>query len=147
MYGPGQYVEPFGLATLSLLIVTFCFGFFMKKNPKLLLKWHKRLAYVTIMTIFATTLKRATGLDLYRKPFWQGHARWRQWCWPPYAEWMGFGDHSERWAGSWHSNANLVDTISRETESDAFTAYVQAFREEANKCPDRANMKTPAIAT
>ena len=36
MYGPGQYVEPFGLATLSLLIVTFCFGFFMKKNPKVL---------------------------------------------------------------------------------------------------------------
>jgi len=49
MQGLGQYVEPFGLATLSLLIATFCFGFFMKKNPKVLHKWHKRLAYVTII--------------------------------------------------------------------------------------------------
>ena len=37
------------MATLSLLFVTFCFGFFMKNNPKVLLKWHKRLAYVTII--------------------------------------------------------------------------------------------------
>ena len=49
MQGLGQYVEPFGLATLSLLFVTFCCGFFMKKNPKVLLKWHKRVAYVTII--------------------------------------------------------------------------------------------------
>jgi hypothetical protein len=49
MYGMGQYVEPFGLATLSLLIVTFCFGLFRKENPKVLLKWHKRLACVTII--------------------------------------------------------------------------------------------------
>jgi len=48
-FGPAQLVEPFGLATLSLLIVTFCFGFFMKKNPKLLHPWHRRLAYVTIV--------------------------------------------------------------------------------------------------
>jgi YHS domain-containing protein len=44
-----QLVEPFGLATLSLLIVTFCFGFFMKKNPKVLHPWHRRLGYVTIV--------------------------------------------------------------------------------------------------
>jgi len=49
MYGPGEYIEAFGLTTLSLLIVTFCFGFFMKKNPKVFHKWHKRLAYVTII--------------------------------------------------------------------------------------------------
>ena len=52
MNGPGQYIEPFGLATLSLLFVTFCFGFFMKKNPKVLHKWHKRLAYITIIVAF-----------------------------------------------------------------------------------------------
>jgi YHS domain-containing protein len=48
-FSPAQLVEPFGVATLSLLIVTFCFGFFMKKNPKVLHKWHRRLAYVTIV--------------------------------------------------------------------------------------------------
>ncbi len=48
-FNPGQYIEAFGLATLSLLIVTFLCGFFMKKNPKLLHPWHKRLAYVTII--------------------------------------------------------------------------------------------------
>jgi YHS domain-containing protein len=48
-FSPAQLVEPFGVATLSLLIVTFCFGFFMKKNPKVLHKWHRRLAYVLIV--------------------------------------------------------------------------------------------------
>jgi hypothetical protein len=52
MNGPGQLVEPFGVATLSLLFVTFCFGFFMKKNPKVLHRWHKRFAYVTIIVAF-----------------------------------------------------------------------------------------------
>lgn len=45
----GHLVEPFGVATLSLLFVTFCLGFFMKKKPKVLHKWHKRLAYVTVL--------------------------------------------------------------------------------------------------
>lgn len=48
-FHPGQLVEPFGLATLSLLSVTFCFGLFMRKKPKVLLNWHRRLAYVTII--------------------------------------------------------------------------------------------------
>ncbi len=96
------------------------------------------LAYVTIMTMFATALKRGVGVDLYRKPFWKNHARWRQYCLPPYAEWMGFGDHTERWAGSWRSNADLVDLIGRETGTGEFTEYVKAFRAEAEE------MQTPA---
>ena len=96
------------------------------------------LAYVTIMTMFATTLKRGMGVDLYRRPFWKNHARWRQYCLPPYAEWMGFGDHTERWAGTWRSNADLVDLIGRETGTDEFARYVEAFRAEAEE------MQTPA---
>ena len=95
------------------------------------------LAYVTIMTMFATALKRGAGVDLYRRPFWKNHARWRQYCLPPYAEWMGFGDHTERWASSWRSNADLVDLIGRETETGEFTGYVEAFRAEAE------HMQTP----
>ena len=86
------------------------------------------LAYVTIMTMFTSALKRGTGIDLYRRPFWQNHARWRQWCLPPYAEWMGFGDHSERWASSWNNNADLVDLIGRETGTGEFNDYVADFR-------------------
>ena len=95
------------------------------------------LAYVTIMSMFATALKRGVGVDLYRRPFWKNHARWRQYCLPPYAEWMGFGDHTERWAGTWRSNADLVDLIGRETGTDEFTEYVKAFRAEAER------MQTP----
>ena len=95
------------------------------------------LAYVTIMTMFASALKRGIGVDLYRRPFWKNHARWRQYCLPPYAEWMGFGDHTERWAGSWRSNADLVDLIGRETDTDEFAEYVEAFRAEAEQ------MQTP----
>ena len=55
------------------------------------------LAYVTIMTMFATALKRGAGVDLYKRPFWKNHARWRRYCLPPYAEWMGFGGRMPTW--------------------------------------------------
>ena len=89
------------------------------------------LAYVSIMTMFASALKHATGVDLYRRPFWANHGHWRRWCWPPYAEWMGFGDHTERWKRTWESNANLVETIRRETGDATLAGYVEQFRAEA----------------
>lgn len=92
------------------------------------------LAYVTIMTLCATALKRGAGVQ---RPFWRNHAAWRQWCWPAYAEWIGFGDHSERWVNSWESNADLVELIDRETGADAFGGYIDALRSEA------AHMATP----
>ena len=92
------------------------------------------LAYVEIMTMFATALKTATGIDLYRRPFWANHGRWRKWCFPPYAEWMGFGDHTERWKSTWERNADLVDIIQRHTGADDLADYVAAFRCEAEQC-------------
>ena len=95
------------------------------------------LAYVNIMTMFATALKAGTGVDLYRRPFWRGHASWRRWCYPPYAEWIGFGDHSERWREGWQANADLVDVIVRQTGCLEFADYAAAFRDEAERCPLR----------
>ena len=46
----GALVEPMGITTLSLLVVTACFGFFRKKSPRILLAWHKRLAVLTIIS-------------------------------------------------------------------------------------------------
>ena len=43
-------VEPMGITTLSLLVVTACLGFFRKKSPRILLAWHKRLAVLTIIS-------------------------------------------------------------------------------------------------
>lgn len=91
------------------------------------------LAYVGIMTMFATALKRGAGVDLFRRPFWRNHAEWRRWCFPPYVEWMGFGDHTERGDGNWRSNADLVELIDRETGANAFADYVAAFRAEADR--------------
>jgi hypothetical protein len=73
------------------------------------------LAYVEIMTMFATALKRGANVDLYRRPFWRNHARWRQWCVPAYAEWIGFGDGSDTSAESLLAAADLVELIARET--------------------------------
>ncbi len=102
------------------------------------------LAYVGINTMFATALKRGTGIDLYRRPFWANHGRWRQWCFPPYVEWMGFGDHSERWKSTWERNADLVDIIRRETNAPDLGRYVTEFRAEAQKCDTR---RIPTIPT
>jgi hypothetical protein len=87
--------------------------------------------YVTIMTMYTSALKRATGIDLYAKPFWKGHARWRYLMLPAYAEWMGFGDHSEKWRASWEGTADLMEVIARETGSPEFMGYVDALRQEA----------------
>jgi len=83
-------------------------------------------AYVGIMSIFATSLKRGAGVDLYRRPFWAGHARWRQYCLPPYARWGGFGDCGLRLPLA--ANADLVETIERETGQDGLADYVAACR-------------------
>ena len=93
------------------------------------------LAYVTIMTMFASALKRGAGVDLYRRPFWRNHARWRQYILPPYAEWIGFGDHSERWPSTWRANADLVELIEGETGGREFEGYVSALRKEAEHSP------------
>ncbi len=44
-----RLIVPFGIATLSLLILTFLAGWLMRINRKLLFKWHKRLAITTLV--------------------------------------------------------------------------------------------------
>ncbi len=104
------------------------------------------LAYVDIMTMFATALKSSTGVDLYKRPFWANHAKWRQWCLPPYAEWIGFGDHTERWSGTWNLNANLCDVIQRNTGTEGIAYYVEQFRQEAKKIPVRHNADSRSVS-
>ncbi len=104
------------------------------------------LAYVQIMTMFATALKRGTGVDLYRRPFWQNHARWRRWWLPPYAQWMGFGDHTEVWASTWQRNADLVELIDRETGAHELGDYVAELREEADRLATPAQRQMPGIS-
>ena len=100
-------------------------------------------AYVNIMTMFATALKRGCGVDLYRRPFWQGHAQWRQWILPPWAEWMGFGDHSERWRGTWLGNAALVGRIDHATGTRELDDYVADFRRVAETLDDPEDRNMP----
>ena len=95
------------------------------------------LAYVRIMARFALPLKIATGIDLFKKPFWRNHAVWRQWCLPPYAEWIGFGDHTERMANTWRANGDLVEMIAAQTHSPDLRPYATAFQEAAETCPER----------
>jgi len=92
-------------------------------------------AYVAIMSRFASILKHGAGIDLYRRPFWANYCRWKEWVLPPYAEWIGFGDHTERWKEGWNANANLVGLIARETGRSEFLPYIAAFREEAENAP------------
>lgn len=102
-------------------------------------------AYVTIMTMFASALKRGAGIDLYQRTFWKNHAKWRQWVVPPYIEWMGFGDHSERWADTWTNNADLVAVIGRETGTAAFEQYVDELRTEARLMDTPDERKMPGV--
>ena len=46
----GELIEVMGVTTLTLLIATACAGLFVRKNPRVLLRWHKRLALVTVLS-------------------------------------------------------------------------------------------------
>ncbi|MBT3274312.1 MAG: DUF4962 domain-containing protein, partial [Spirochaetales bacterium] len=95
------------------------------------------LAYVTIMSRFAYILKSGTGVDLFKRPFWKGHAEWRKWCLPTYAQWIGFGDHSEVWQESWLRNADLIELIAAECKSSSFDDFIGEFRKRAPGLPVR----------
>ncbi len=45
----GSLVVPFGIATLSLAVLTALLGLLMPKNRKLLFKWHRRFAVATLV--------------------------------------------------------------------------------------------------
>lgn len=104
-------------------------------------------AYVEIMAMFATALKRGAGVDLYRRPFWHNHLRWRQYIFPPYAEWIGFGDHTERWASTWINNADLCEIIARETGTTDMSGYIADFRGEAEKSPSIEERNLPGVTS
>jgi hypothetical protein len=99
------------------------------------------------MTMFCSALKRGAGIDLYRRPFWKNHALWRKWIVPPYIEWLGFGDHSERWSDSWLNGADLVALIGNETRSSEFDDYVAELREEARLMDTPDERKMPGVCT
>jgi len=95
--------------------------------------------YVSVMSMFATALKVGAGVDLYRRPFWERHARWRRAFFPAYAEWVGFGDHTERCRHLWEMNTDLVDIIQRQTGVVELRDYVETFREEGRRLPEDTN--------
>ena len=105
------------------------------------------LPYVTIMTMFASALKRGTGIDLYRRPFWRNHAHWRRLVHPPYAEWIGFGDHTERWGEGWRRAADLVELISLETGAEELAYYVASMRVAAEDLPTPPERRMPGVFT
>lgn len=49
----GGLTKPFGIATLALLLVTAALGLLRRRKPRLLLKWHKRLAITTVVVALA----------------------------------------------------------------------------------------------
>jgi len=48
----GKLIKPMGVITLSLLVLTAAGRLFRKQMPKFLLRWHKRLGIVTLVSAF-----------------------------------------------------------------------------------------------
>lgn len=48
-----RFAEPLGICTFCLLVLTALLGYFMPKNRKLLFRWHKRFAVVTLLSALA----------------------------------------------------------------------------------------------
>ncbi len=45
-----RFIKPMGITTISLLVLTVLVGLFRRKNPKTLLKWHKRFGITTLIS-------------------------------------------------------------------------------------------------
>ncbi len=45
-----KLIKPMGITTLSLLVLTAAGRLFRKKVPKFLLRWHKRLGIITLIS-------------------------------------------------------------------------------------------------
>ena len=45
-----KLVKPMGIVTLTMIILTVSAGLLRRKKPKFLLKWHKRLGVLTLIT-------------------------------------------------------------------------------------------------
>ena len=46
----GRLIKPMGITTLSLLVLTAVGRLFRKKVPKFLIRWHKRLGIITLVS-------------------------------------------------------------------------------------------------
>lgn len=103
------------------------------------------LAYVGIQQMFASAFKRGTGVDVYRRPFWRNHARWRRAILPPYAEFQGFGDTTFRWRSSVMRNAELVELIGLELETDEFDGYIDGLRAQTEFDREPVDRAMPGI--
>lgn len=90
-------------------------------------------AYVDIMAMFALSLRRGAGVDLFQKPFWKNHLRWREAVIPTDAEWIGFGDGTEPQRAIWRMSADLVELVSHELGTKEHDAFVRELRLQGEK--------------
>lgn len=105
--------------------------------------------YVSIMTLFATALKEGTGIDLYRRPFWKNHLKWQMEGFPPYTDWVGFGDTGPVWKNTLTAAGDLVEVLSRQTGYTAgvlqYLRNIKAARRYAIETPEeRRGIPSPA---
>jgi hypothetical protein len=93
--------------------------------------------YVAIMSMFATALKKGTGVNLYRRPFWRNHLKWHMDCYAPYTDWGGFGDTNYVNKRNLETVSDLLELISRQTESyEGIADYLAELKEAADKAPE-----------
>lgn len=90
-------------------------------------------AYVDIMAMFALSLRRGAGIDLFQKPFWKNHLRWREAVIPTYAEWIGFGDGTEPQRAIWRMSADLVELVSCESGVEGYENFVSDLRAQGER--------------
>ena len=52
-FSTGKLAKPLGLATLSLLVLAAVLGWQVRRKPRLLLRWHRRLAVAVVVFALA----------------------------------------------------------------------------------------------
>jgi len=90
--------------------------------------------YVMLQSTFASALRTGTGINLYLRPFWRNHLHWRRWCLPSYAEWMGFGDQTERWEENWGMMADVADVVGEALDAPCAYTFARELRAEGKQC-------------
>ena len=86
-------------------------------------------AYCYLFYHFVYGLREASGVDFYKKPFFQNHGHWRMMCVPPNAYLVPFGDGRTNGQGSARSSWGLQRHLGRIYNNGLLMAHANQIQE------------------
>jgi len=101
-------------------------------------------AYVNLFLHFLFGLREATGIDVYRKPFFRHHGEWRLMCVPPNAYLVPFGDGRTNGQGAARASWSIQRHLGRIYGDGRFLRHAdQILAQNKGRIAESAGLYSP----